>query len=57
VSLLETDLSGIDREISLFGIPQGHSDLFFAIESHLDVVRSRLELRRAELQGQIAKVA
>ena len=29
VSTLDTDLSGIDRQISLFGIPKGHSDLYF----------------------------
>ncbi len=57
VSTLEAELARIDREISLFGIPKGYSDLFFLIKSHLDVVGVRLGLRQAELQSQISKAA
>lgn len=57
VSTHEAELARIDREISIFGIPKGHSDLFFSIKSHLDVVRVRLGLRRAEFQSQMSKAA
>ena len=57
VSTLSAELASIDRNISLFGIPKQYSDLFFSIKSHLDVVRTRLESRRAELQGKESKAA
>ena len=57
ISALEDELGSIDRKISILGVPMKHSDLFFSIKSHLDVVRIRLGLRRAELHGQIVKAA
>jgi TRAP-type uncharacterized transport system substrate-binding protein len=55
VSAFEAELASIDRKISILGVPMKHSDMFFSIKSHLDVVRMRLGLRRAELQSQVAK--
>jgi hypothetical protein len=49
VSALKADLAGVDRAIHLLSIPMQHSDLFFSIKSHLDLVRIQLGLRRAEL--------
>jgi len=57
IPTLRSELASIDRRISIFGIPKQYSDLFFAIKSHLDVVRTRLESRRAELQDQQSKAA
>jgi hypothetical protein len=57
VSALEAELAGIDRKFSLFGVPMQHSDMFFSIKSHIDVVRMRLGMRRAALQSQMIKAA
>jgi hypothetical protein len=57
VAVLETELATIDRKISMFGVPIQHSDTFFSIKSHIDVVRMRLGIRRAALQSLISKAA
>jgi hypothetical protein len=57
ISLLETELASINRSIHLLGVPMLHSDLFFNIQNHLDVVRVNLGLHRSKLQSQRAKVA
>ena len=57
VAALETELATIDRKISMFGVPIQHSDTFFSIKSHIDVVRMRLGIRRAALQSLISKAA
>jgi hypothetical protein len=57
VSALESELASVNRAIHLLGVPKQHSDLFFSIKSHLDLVRMDLGLRRAELQSQIVKAA
>jgi hypothetical protein len=49
LSAFEAELASIDSKISMLGVPMKHSDLFFSIKSHLDVVRIRLGLRRGEL--------
>jgi hypothetical protein len=41
----------------MLGVPMKHSDLFFSMKSHLDVVRMRLGLRRAELLKPATKAA
>ncbi len=53
----ESGLANIDREISILGIPKKYSEMFFNIKSHVDVVRGRLEMRRAELHSQTATAA
>ena len=50
LSVLEAELASVNRAIHLLGVPKQHSNLFFSIKSHLDLVRIDLELRRAELQ-------
>jgi hypothetical protein len=57
VAGLEADLAGVDRAIHLLAIPMQHSDQFFAIKSHLDLVRVRLGLHRAELEAALIRVA
>jgi len=57
VAGLEADLASVDRAIHLLAIPMQHSDQFFAIKSHLDLVRVRLGLRRAELATASARAA
>ena len=56
-AVLEAELESVDRAIHLLGLPMQHSDLYFSIESHLDLVRTRLELRRARLRGQLPSAA
>ena len=51
VDALEMDFANVDRAIHLPSVPMQHSDLFFSIKSHLDLVRVQLGLRRAELQA------
>ncbi len=51
VASLEAELAGVDRAIHLLSIPMQHSDLFFSIKSHHDLVRVQLGLRRAELEA------
>jgi TRAP transporter TAXI family solute receptor len=52
ISVLEGDLEILDREIFVLGVPIRHSDLYFMIKSHLNLVRSRIGLRRSELRGE-----
>jgi hypothetical protein len=54
---LEAELESVDRAIHLLGEPMQHSNLYFSIESHLDLVRTRLDLRRARLRGQMPSAA
>jgi hypothetical protein len=57
VAKLEADLASVDRAIHLLSIPMQHSDLFFSIKSHLDLVRVQLGLRRAELAAGLPRAA
>jgi TRAP-type uncharacterized transport system substrate-binding protein len=57
VSALESELESVNRAIHLLGVPKQHSDLFFSIKSHLELVRIDVGLRRAELQSQFSKTA
>ena len=57
VAALEADLASVDRAIHLLSIPMQHSDLFFSIKSHLDLVRIQLGLRRAELDAGLPRAA
>ncbi len=57
VSALEAKLASVNRAIHLLGVPKQHSDLFFSIKSHLELVRVDLGLRRAELQSRMTKAA
>ncbi len=52
ISALEGDLETLDREIFVLGVPIRHSDLYFMMKSHLNLVRSRIGLRRTELRDQ-----
>jgi hypothetical protein len=56
IEALEADLASVDRAIHLLSIPTQHSDLFFSIKSHLDLVRVQLALRRTELQARLIGV-
>jgi hypothetical protein len=51
VSTLEAELASVDRPLHMLSVPMQHSDLFFSIKSHLDLVRVQIGLRRAELQA------
>jgi len=57
IAALEADLASVDRAIHLLSIPMQHSDLFFAIKSHLDLVRIQLGLRRTELAAGLTRAA
>jgi hypothetical protein len=54
ISALESDLETLDREIFVLGVPIKHSDLYFMMKSHLNLVRSRIGLRRTELRDKKA---
>ena len=57
IAALEADLASVDRAIHLLSIPMQHSDLFFSIKSHLDLVRIQLGLRRTELAAGLTRAA
>jgi TRAP transporter TAXI family solute receptor len=42
VAVLNADLAQLDRDINSLVIPMQHSDMFFRVKSHLDLVRARL---------------
>jgi hypothetical protein len=54
---LEADLDSVDRATNILGVPMRHSELFFSLKVHIDLVRARLALRRAELHGRASKAA
>jgi TRAP transporter TAXI family solute receptor len=49
VSALEADLDGVDRAIHRLAVPMRYSDVYFSVKSHLDLVRTRIGSRRAEM--------
>ena len=49
VAALEADLDGVDRAIHRLAVPMRYSDVYFSVKSHLDLVRTRIGSRRAEL--------
>jgi TRAP-type uncharacterized transport system substrate-binding protein len=55
VDALQSDLEKIDQAASNLGVPIGHSDLFFDLKMHINLVRQRLGLRRAASQSEIRK--
>jgi hypothetical protein len=57
LSALKADLESVDRAASILGVPMRHSELFFSLKVHIDLVRARLASRGAELRGQATKAA
>ncbi len=49
VSALEADLDGVDRAIHSLAVPMRYSDVYFSVKSRLDLFRTRIESRRAEM--------
>jgi hypothetical protein len=49
VAALEADLDGVDRAIHSLAVPMRYSDVYFSVKSHLDLVRTRIGSRRAEV--------
>ena len=54
---LQADLERIEHSANNLGVPIRHSDLFFDLKTHTNLVRQRLGLRRAELQSEILKIS
>jgi len=53
----QSELESIDHSADNLGVPTRHSDLFFDLKIHINLVRQRLELRRAALHSEIRKVS
>jgi TRAP transporter TAXI family solute receptor len=51
VAGLQGDLERIDRGATLLRIPLGHSDLFFSLKVHIDLIRTRLNTRLDQLSA------
>ena len=51
ISTLEDEIESLDRDIIDLGVPMKHSDLYFMIKSHLNLVRTRIAMRRTDLRG------
>lgn len=49
VSALEADLDGVDRAIHSLAVPMRYSDVYFSVKSRLDLFRTRIKSRRAEM--------
>ena len=45
VAELKAQVESLDREIIALGVPIRHSDLYFTMKSHLNLVRNRLDAR------------
>jgi hypothetical protein len=54
---LQSDLEIIEQSANELGVPVRHSDLFFELKTHIDLVRQRLSSRRAALHSEIRKVS
>ena len=48
---LEDEIESLDRDIINLGVPMKHSDLYFMIKSHLNLVRTRIGLCRNDFRG------
>jgi hypothetical protein len=51
ISTLEDEIESLDQDIINLGVPMKHSDLYFMIKSHLNLVRTRIGLRRSDMRG------
>ena len=51
---LQHDLEDIERAVSILGVPNRFSDLFFSLKVHIDLTRTRLTSRLAELRSKTA---
>jgi TRAP-type uncharacterized transport system substrate-binding protein len=54
---LQSDLEIIEQSANQLGVPVRHSDLFFELKTHIDLVRQRLTSRRGALRSEIRKVS
>jgi TRAP-type uncharacterized transport system substrate-binding protein len=54
---LQSDLEGIEQSANNLGVPIRHSDLFFELKTHINLIRQRLGLRRTVLQTEITKIS
>jgi TRAP transporter TAXI family solute receptor len=50
VEELKAQVESLDREIVALGVPMRHSDIYFTMKSHLNLVRHRLDMRSIQLQ-------
>ena len=53
LDVLQSDLESIEQSADNIGVPVRHSDLFFELKTHINLVRQRLGSRRAVLQKDI----
>ena len=51
IAALEGEVESLDRAIHGLGVPMKHSDLYFTLKSHLNLVRIRVGSRHTELRG------
>jgi hypothetical protein len=51
IAALEGEVESLDRAIHGLGVPVKHSDLYFTLKSHLNLVRTRIGLRHTEMRG------
>jgi hypothetical protein len=57
VASFQNDLETIDKAASHLMVPTRHSALLFSIKVHINLIRTRLAARLAELRSQTVKVA
>jgi hypothetical protein len=57
ISVLEAEVESVDRASNILGVPMRHSELFFSLKVHIDLVRAHLTSRRVGLPKQAPKAA
>jgi len=51
IAVLDGEVESLDRAIHGLGVPMKHSDLYFTLKSHLNLVRTRVGSRQTELRS------
>jgi TRAP transporter TAXI family solute receptor len=51
IAALEGEIESLDRAIHGLGVPMKHSDLYFTLKSHLNLVRTRVGSRHTEFHS------
>jgi TRAP-type uncharacterized transport system substrate-binding protein len=57
LDLIQSDLESIEQSANNLGVPLRHSDLYFELKSHINLVRQHLGVRRAVLRSEIRKIS
>jgi len=57
IKVLQNDLANIDQVASSLWVPMRHSDLFFSLKVHIDLIRTRLTSRLDDVRRSTANAS